>query len=299
MNFGPVDESDPVEMADYLELIAIKRKSGTSSLGDLESRVRHSGSGDAEDEPRRDILTETWSELEERLAFAGDGYPFMLSEDGCVSTKGSWRDSIPYVFCLVVSQVGFPEGIATQPAARLFEEICLTAAKGYVGGEAFRFGSPRDHDFSSFPKALGHVLHKLKEGEIVRPHEEWNPGDDGLDIVAWKDHLDGRLGKLLLFGQCAAGKNWRSKTNELRVQAFTSEWIPGSLVSPIVPVFFIPHLAPVSDAEFRHITLSAGIVFDRCRTAYWAKAAEEGGTIPDWTQHRGWVSTQLRGMSLQ
>ena len=58
--------------------------------------------------------------------------------------------------------------------------------------------------------------------------------DAKLDLVAWVPFGDERRNQVSVFGQCAAGKNWHSKLNELQPLDFCNLRLQESLaMSPL------------------------------------------------------------------
>jgi hypothetical protein len=90
--------------------------------------------------------------------------------------------------------------------------------------------------------------------------------------VAWRGFHDNRESKLVIFGQCATGQDWPEKVSELQPEAFWDHWMLVSQVSPLERSFFIPHrVRDEGEGEtWRYYARYAGILFDRCRVAYWA-----------------------------
>jgi hypothetical protein len=89
-------------------------------------------------------------------------------------------------------------------------------------------------------------------------------GDEGLDIVAWRNFPDTKEGKLIVFGQCAGGASgWEDKLAEMDARAFMKKWLVSMLVVDPVRLFFVPRRIPRDDWE--HTGIDAGILFDRCR----------------------------------
>jgi len=87
--------------------------------------------------------------------------------------------------------------------------------------------------------------------------------------VAWKDFKDLHSSKLVIFGQCAGGDNWkRGKDSELKPHAFWGQWMLEAEVSPLLNSFYIPHRIPRKIWDYH--ARRAGILFDRCRVAFWA-----------------------------
>lgn len=89
--------------------------------------------------------------------------------------------------------------------------------------------------------------------------------DSHLDIVVWRPLLDEREGQVVGFGQCATGKNWNEKLQELQPKNFADEWLIDRVYPDPFRMFFVPHC--VEDKQWRHVTIHAGLVFDRCRIA--------------------------------
>jgi hypothetical protein len=78
-------------------------------------------------------------------------------------------------------------------------------------------------------------------------------------------------GKLILFGQCAGGEYWENKTFEMQPDKFWANWMLDSQISPLVRTFYVPHRINCEELDYWTITVrDAGILFDRCRVAYWA-----------------------------
>ena len=248
MPSSPNDPTDPLEAADWLEVEALVQPDHNSSLGDLERQVQRSGMVESEDGGTDRVLVYTLSELESREIAAADAYPFDVGTDMVSLKGGSWQSWITYVFCLVLSFKGHPASGKTQPAARLFEEISEAAAQGYLSGEAFRFGFPAAATPRNFSQAIERLQTLLADGPLHQLAGDLDAKDDALDVVAWRHHPDRRAGKIVMFAQCASGDNWVTKTAELQPDAFIDKWIPGSIPSPVLRGFFMPHRTP-SDPE--------------------------------------------------
>jgi hypothetical protein len=89
-------------------------------------------------------------------------------------------------------------------------------------------------------------------------------GDEGLDIVAWRDFPDLNQGKLIAFGQCAGGGgNWEKKLTELDGRKFVQKWLRSMFVADPIRLFFLPRRVPRADWE--NAGIDGGILFDRCR----------------------------------
>ena len=101
-----------------------------------------------------------------------------------------------------------------------------------------------------------------------------NQKDAQLDVVAWREFNDARKGKLIAFGQCATGQNWRDKLLELPpTQDWCTYWMKDRPATWPVRMFFVPHR--VEFKHWMHTCVQAGILFDRCRIAVHTTGIDE------------------------
>lgn len=262
----PSDTTDPIIMADWLELMALTTADGNSSHGDLQRALNRLGVDNFDS-----VCTDSMRELNRRVVAAGDNYPFTFSGT-LLKKKGNWRGFTSYVFCLLLSYCDDKKKkIRGLQHEIMFEMLSCIAARNYIGGEVLRFGSPRQSPVpSGFRDALLHICGEVREW-TPSPRRTLSRKDNGLDLIAWKHFPDQLIGKLILFGHCASGGNWDSKITELQPNDFCSHWLGGD-ISPVVKTFFIPHrLAP---EVFEDRAVSAKLFFDRCRIALWAPSNE-------------------------
>lgn len=270
--------TDPICLADWLELTALTAADGSASGGDLERALRRTGAyQQVGDEAVEEKVGETLDELKDRARATGEGYPFVL-ENVVIRTRGRWRRTSVYVFCLCLSYVGFKKEKNRKAfPERIFEHLSCSAAANYVDGDAVRFGFPRDTMPRRFADAITRLTKLLCEGRGYRKGALRAGMDRALDVVAWKHFYDRKSGKLLLFGQCAAGADWTSKLPELQPGAFCAEFMNELPTSPIMKAFFIPHR--VEPSEWSWYSRNGGIIFDRCRIAAWQTSpTEQRGT---------------------
>jgi hypothetical protein len=268
--------SDPTEiLADWLELQALRSPRRDASLESLVRVIRRAGSTDATAGPRGDrgseesqrVAEDAFSEIGDRyLACGGEGYPFDV-EQGLIRLKQDGEKS-PYIFLLLIS-VNEPTSGHTGTAT-LFEHLCRHAAHRYLGGDenrarALRIGAPRKAPLAMFHQAVDDLCVQLREGGGCMSLDKGkHKGDNGLDIVAWRDFPDLKAGKLIAFGQCASGvTDWQSKLAELDERAFMKKWLRVQLVVDPIRLFFLPRRIPRDDWE--HAGIDGGILFDRCR----------------------------------
>ncbi len=277
------DLTDPLRLADWLELYALLSPDRNSSRGDLESALRtasHFELGDHDKVEQK--VVDVFEELAQRVEASGRAYPFNLDFRGILHLKPSGWEAFPvYVFCLCLSYYPLRE---TRIGPKLFERVSCLAASGYLKGNAVAFGSPRTELSSSFAEAVTELCELIGEGGGYKEQRSLGRKDDTLDLVAWKDFDDKRPSKVLMFGQCGAGRNWSDKLGELDPKAFWKQWMYDHSVSPDpIKSFFTPYRIErhMWNLRARH----AGILFDRCRIAYWAHQTDANYTsVIEWAR---------------
>lgn len=304
----PAEAKNPLRLADWLEIVALTAPDRNSSRGDLERAIRRAGLFDGQGEDAiNSICLLVFSELERRSLASPKAYPFTIKAS-LLQLKKDWRRFPGYVFCLCLSYFGLekPTGKKGKKGKakkapkkshpeRLFEHLSREAARAYLGGGAVRLAFPRD--VKELPKSFGEAIHKvcqehICEGDGFRKREGAKPNDDTVDIIAWKDFVDRLPGKMLMFGQCAAGKNWDGeKLSSMNPDAFCEEWMLDQPPSQLVKSLFIPHR--VSKDVHSKYTRKAGIIFDRCRIAHWVEVGKEGQGKGKFKEHIAWAKKML------
>ncbi len=187
--------------------------------------------------------------------------------DGSLLTAKDGAVSSPYAFLVALTHFG-PR---TLEGASLFERISAEALVNYLGGagsvRSFDFGSPRRNTLRSFRQAIDELCETMGEGGgSASRMKRSDMKDAGLDLAAWVPFGDGRLNQLSVFGQCAAGQNWRDKITELQPVHFSRSWMqyPPAL-SPLA-AFFVPRQIGQSQWETDALH-ERQILFDRLRIA--------------------------------
>jgi len=270
----PSEATNTLKLADWLEIWALISSDGNSSRGDLEkalstSSVFESKGRDAVEE----VCLQVFSELEQRATAAGDAYPFTL--DGAVLTSKPNRDEFTgYIFCLFLSYFRWSternHEIPINPWL-LFEELSCIAAMAFINGEGVSFGTSRANSATAkagFKETIKNLCKKMGEGKDFKEQPVLNRQDDKVDLIVWKDFTDRRTSKLVMFGQCAAGDDWKTKVAELQPGPFWRQWMVDARVSPHLRSFYIPHRIAIDRWDF--YARKADILFDRCRVAFWA-----------------------------
>ncbi len=258
----PQTLDDPLKWADWLEVYALEDKDQGSSISDLERELNRNSFDTQE---REECCAAVSTELGLRSKGAADGYPFTFN-GSLLKQKDDSAKCVAYIFCLYLSYFNaakkkhkniYPD--------RIFEHVSRIAAQNYLDGEAVRFGFPRvpseipaqfNKAVVSFAGRLGEVSYNGKKAGKAK--------DDGLDVVVWKHFPDERGGKIILWGQCAAGADWDTKLS-FDPDTFHKRWLHGHFLNPPLKSIFIPH--GVGTSRWDYFAAEARILFDRCRIA--------------------------------
>lgn len=277
------DLTDLLRLADWLELYALLSPDRNSSRGDLDSALRTASHSELDDDVEiEQKILEVFGEFEQRAEAAKEAYPFDIDYRGILTLRADgWKASPVYVFCLCLSYYPLQE---TRVGPKLFEQVSCLAARSYLRGEAVGFGSPRTSLPPSFASAVIELCTLIGEGGGYQEQPSLDCKDDTLDLVAWKDFVDRRPSKVLMFGQCGAGRGWPDKLGQLQPSAFWRQWMRVGSVSPEpIRSFFTPYR--VSQRRWEHYARQAGVLFDRCRIAYWAYREEtDHSSVIEWTE---------------
>jgi hypothetical protein len=284
----PTRPTDELELADWCELNALLAEDRSFSFGDLE-RALNRAAVFRNQEELEEKMSEVSFEIEARALAASEGYAFTF--DGySVEVRADEGNYYAYVFCLCLSYFGWEQAPgATVFPARMFEWLSSLAARRFVQGEVIRFAAPREGEVpGAFRDAVDHICRRFGEGIGLQQTGEPVGQDDTLDIVAWRDFPDGFPGKLLLFGQCAAGGNWEEKISDLQPRDFCDAWMQQAPSSTLLKALFIPHR--LESEKWRLRTIKAKLIFDRCRIAY---LAHQSGQAPNSEAYMEWSRTTL------
>ena len=130
------------------------------------------------------------------------------------------------------------------------------------------FGTARRNgvdEVGAFPSAVSAMCTRLREGVDYFPHSGSAPErqDGNLDVVVWKHFSDGKLGKLIGFGQCKTGTHWKNGLFEMMPSGFCHKWVRTLPIVEPVRLFFMT--SRVRHTEWYDCSVDGGILFDRCR----------------------------------
>jgi hypothetical protein len=268
------------DRADWLELIALGRRRH-ASMEDLLQAVRTSpwscaaGPGGLAAELSG---ADAFAELHDRLRACHHGYPFRLAGEVLEARRSAVI--APYTFLLLLSAFGAAVGPAGIDGASLFEEVCAEAGMSYLGGRrlgarSIVFGAPRRGAPPGFRAAVDSLCEAIGEGGGCRSRQRLRHQRDAkLDVVVWRPFPDGRASQVIGFGQCATGRGWAAKLQELQPRAFGALWLREPLAVEPLRLFFVPFR--VDPARWEEASFSGGVLFDRCRIAAHASEAPAG-----------------------
>lgn len=294
--------------ADWLEYCALRDPGSPVSTGSFKKQLKITGSVDALDESDDDedddedetdesdkleaLADAAFAELGEReTACESEGrYPFELDKN-TLKLKPDGEKSV-YAFLLLLSLFGKDAGPPGQFGARIFEKVSALSLNAYLGGRhdhvySYVFGFPRSVLPAGYAAALDDFCARLGECDGNKGHvRNEDQKDAGLDVVAWRRFADDRRGKLIAFGQCATGDNWREKQFPATID-WCGLWLRSTPYVTPIRTFFVPHrLDYLRDWEWA--CRLGGVVFDRCRITQLAVPLIEDDLkkeIEGWTGH--------------
>ena len=267
------------ELADFIELSAWR--DGHASTVSVANALGRTGENDytngvpEEDESDR-IFEDAYSEIQIRSKACGSGedYPFEIDARGytfrlCVDELN--RRHILYRYLLLATRLNMKSDRihANLDGTRLFEKLCAAIARAYLGTRAssFVFGTAaRDRTFRS---KVDELCRRIGEGRGVKSRVSRSTRDGKLDVVAWKPFADSWPGKIVIFGQCKTGTDYRGMMAQLQPDAFCTNYLQEHPALLPVRAFFVAEALPRSGAdalvEWSGISSQSGLLFDRCR----------------------------------
>jgi len=151
------------------------------------------------------FISTVWDELKYRNRLYGISPPYAI-DDSVVSPNLKWSNRPAYMMCLLLSFFGI-DTKKDGKFGKLFERLSNEAVKNYLGGRSLVVGFPREKHIT-----MQYIANEIKERFGKPLPTDFN--EAGLDVLAWKN-FDDRPNKLILFVQSAAGKDWKSKMNEI------------------------------------------------------------------------------------
>ena len=299
----PSPQASRHELADYAELVCWEQGStSTTNLSADLSRLDENDYSDGvpeEDEASR-VVEEAYMEIERRKEACRDGYPFVIGKQGYTlranQDTGNHRHII-YKYLLLATRLNMKNNRehADIDGSLLLEELAADVAREYLGARAEKFVFGTAAEMSDFEEKIDTLCRRMKEGVRFVNRDEVPPNErDGkLDVVVWKDFADGLPGKLIAFGQCKTGTNYKDTLAQLQPDSFCRKWLYSYPVLTPVRMFFVAEA--LSRSRWNTASYDAGVMFDRCRIVdfcdsistdvvqqleVWTKAAADATGLP-------------------
>ncbi|MBK7639042.1 MAG: hypothetical protein IPJ22_03045 [Bacteroidetes bacterium] len=235
--------------ADWVELYITYQNCGLSRT-QLGSFLESSKGKESSD----DFIKDVWNELDYRRKMYGISPPFDIDYN-YIQCIVEWQKAPEYLACLIFSLEGNPNTTVSSAAVagKYFERISNEAVKSYIKGNSIIYGFPNDQNIEEISNNF-----LFEKFNYIPPTYR---KDRNLDLIAWKSWGDNRASQLILFVQCAAGNNWKTKTKELNLRAW-EKYI--HVASKLIKGFSIPIVISNSE-ELHEVSTDAGIVIDRLR----------------------------------
>jgi hypothetical protein len=269
----PSSRAHPHELADYAEWVCW-RDNGTSQtalsqdLGRLDENDYTGGVPEEEEIPR--IVGEAFKEIERRNTACRNGYPFALGRKGytlLTDQEGESHKHIIYKYLLLATRLNMKDNRSHSgiDGAGLFEELAAEATRSYFGSrsESHVFGTSAED--SNFAAKVDELCQLIQEGIRFETKNQAPPleKDGKLDVVVWIPFPDGMPGKLIAFGQCKTGTDYKDKLTQLQPDSFCNSWFYSSPVLTPLRMFFVAEALPQD--HWYSTASNAGLLFDRSR----------------------------------
>ena len=274
----PTSRAQAHELADFAEILCWQR--GTASvtdisqdLGRLDDNDYSDGVPEEEEIPR--YIEDAFQEIELRIEACGGGYPFRLDEKGNVlyATQGLNKASFRiYKYLLLATRLNMGTGRdsnrshADIDGTMLLEELSAETSRKYFGArsESMVFGTAAGN--TNFPSKVTDLCNRIKEGGSYANHAQTsrqNARDGKLDVVVWKHFSDGLAGKVIAFGQCKTGTNYKDTLTQLQPDIFCRKWIQSQPALTPMRMFFVAEA--LHRGDWYNLASDTGLLFDRCR----------------------------------
>lgn len=267
------------ETADFWEVqticnpnISVSQRQISKIISMELDEINHDGI-DSEDDvvnegnENRNGLDDVFAELQRRIHFTNNRYPFSFGKYSMKLSEESGLSKNVYLFLLLCTRLN----MKTQKVhnnidgTQVFEYLCAHVAEQFFGhsAESYVFGTAEAGNFESKVKDL---ISNIGEGKnFVNPNNNIpTKRDDSVDVVVWKEFSDKRAGKLIGFGQCKTGTtSWRGGIHRLKPKDFCGNWFSEQPVLDPLPIVFI---SDTMNEDFNFISSQKGyLVFNRFR----------------------------------
>lgn len=254
--------SESCVLADWAELACLINDQDSLAKAEIEDALDA-----AQVTGPEELTSDIWQQIEIRHRLVSDSHPVEV-QTARLERKRNWESAYTYTFQLLISSHSLYtstkiRGVQWSKVAKLFERFATEAIEGYLPGRAINIGFPRGGEV---PKGFRNCLDYLckKTGELRGQIQSYNlpTKDDKVDIVAWLPFSDLRAGQVMIFAQCAAGSDWKSKAGEISLDLWKDymNWV----AAPIIAIAF-PFVC-IDPNEWGHVSKqSGGFLLDRLR----------------------------------
>jgi hypothetical protein len=230
-------------ICDYLELVAFFSEFGLARLdaifASFKEQEDEQNQDIGEEDRKNDVLREEIeNEVIKRQDACGDGYPFLLSDDGeelFISDFNENHSLCFYLVCLLATHItgsallqqAKDPALVNELRTRVFQIIATFAMAGLVSGSAVSIGWPRlrgDTILATLRRAeaLGSGFTARATAGAYAPHAA---KDGGIDVISWSIGTGRIPPDLLFYGQAASGNNWQGKPVSVHVKSFESNYL--------------------------------------------------------------------------
>lgn len=260
-------QTDRNIFCDWLEGSLLFTGYGRLSLSDIKDVLMEEHLYEDQDKAS-EFLGDVWRDLDRRKSALGKSYPIQI-ENLKLVRQATWRQSLAYSFCLLLSYTeryrrwarNFGADFTEQ--GLLFEQITAEALRHELGGWNIHSTGWSRANAVGLRTIVEEVRALLgEEGGKIEKFPKYKVAKDaGLDVVVSRPFSDNRIGIPLYLVQCASGDNWETKRNEpnLNVWRTLIDFAVGPKKALAIP-FALP------DDEFwmscRHMD---GMLIDRMR----------------------------------
>lgn len=299
----PSPNASEPELADYAELVCWQKNlmsvtALSKQLGRLDENDYFDGV--PEEDETDEVVKRAYLEIERRIEACRGGYPFDIARQGNTlrpSQDTKNRRHTIYKYLLLATRLNMKSnrvhgGI---DGTLLFEELAAEAARKYFGARAEKFVFGTAAGGKKFSRKVDNLCERMKEGNRFYNHSgaRSNVKDDKLDIVVWKSFTDGLPGKLIAFGQCKTGTDYKDELTQLQPDVFCDSWFQTKPAVLPVRMFLISEA--LCRVGWYSVARKAGLLFDRCRivdfcnditsdmlkkVTTWTKAAADATGLP-------------------
>ena len=291
------------ELADYAELVCWQQRNTsatalTQDLGRL-AENEYSDGVPEEDEIPKDVEN-AYLEIERRISACGGGYPFVLGDNGDTlhtDPEANGSKSAVYKYLLLATRLNMDTNRchAGIDGTHLLEKLSAETCRDYFGhrAESMVFGT--SDEAPGFQQKIDDLCKKLREGDGYRNRvlQHRKTKDGKLDVVVWKHFSDKLAGKLIAFGQCKTGTNYKDTLTQLQPDSFCRKWMQSFPSNVPVRMFFVAEALPQND--WYNLASDAGLLFDRCRIVDFSSEVGKGLA----NEIKGWTAAAAQTTGLQ